>query len=86
MDLEFITAVLNHSKVSEMVDQLNNYESAFVQLFDNMIIQLKVTSDKSDIRTTYSMLQAAPIYINNNTRPRSDVNTYASLTLEELMD
>lgn len=63
MDLEFITAVLNHSKVSEMVDQLNNYESAFVQLFDNMIIQLKVTSDKSDIRTPYSMLQAAPIYI-----------------------
>lgn len=47
MDLEFTTAVLHQEEVSNVVKRLRKFESAFVELFDNMTAKLAVTYYKT---------------------------------------
>lgn len=42
MDLEFITAMLNHKEMSFIFKTLRKYKSPFIVLFDNMTDRLAV--------------------------------------------
>lgn len=42
MDLEFITAMLNHEEMSLIFKRLRKYKSPFIVMFDNMTDRLAV--------------------------------------------
>lgn len=67
MDLEFITAMLNHKEMSSIFKTLRKYKSPFIVLFDNMTDRLVVIFFKYILNYFNTERSYLFIHINNIT-------------------